>query len=310
MTDTREPTTPESVRTPRPRRTVALLTGLVVLVACAVGGGWWWYQHRDAPPDCTRLVKDQDVRRALAPADSVNCATLAARLHEMATSGTTDHHTPEQVRALTSVLEAVDDAMPEGPDAALRIAPELRVPLANSLAEYPADTRDILDRASTGHIGTDGQGNGAEEHLAVSATTLVRAMRAASESPQAFSTLHAAHVEAGIALLNAAPSGAGVDEVRGKAREAAWVLGSLDAIHHDVLRDAQGDRPEQEQAVDREIADWVVDPDTQMSHHLSNWAERRGIDPDSDDVDELELDVRNDQNTATNATDDILNPDS
>lgn len=310
MTDTREPTE-DATRKPRPRRTAALLIGLVVMATCAVVGGWWWYQHRDSPPNCTRLLNDHDVRRALAPAggENLDCAALAARLHETATSGTTDRHTPEQVRALTAVMEAVDDAMPEGPDAALRIAPELREPLANTLAEYPADTRDILDRASTGHTSTDEQGKGAEEHLDVSAATLVRVMRAASESPQAFSTLHAAHVKAGIALLDAAPPGAGVDDVRGKAREAAWSLGVLDAIHHDVIRDAHDDDPEQRQAASRQISDWVVAPNTQMNHHLSNWAERRGIDPDSPDVDNLEHDVRNDQGTARRTTEEMINTD-
>ncbi|EST36834.1 hypothetical protein N566_16095 [Streptomycetaceae bacterium MP113-05] len=314
MTHTREPTAPESARTARPRRTTALFISLVVLAACAVGGGWWWYQHRDSLPDCTRLLDDRNVRRALAPADGENldCAALAARLRKTATSGRTDRHTPGQVRALTSVLTAVDHAMPEGPKAVLRIDPELRVPLAKTLAEYPADTRAIIIRPVTVSAGDEeGQdGQGPQAHLSVSSTVLVRAMRAASESTQAFSTLHTAHVEAGIALLNAAPPGAGVDDVKIKARVAACALGTLDAIHHDALRDAQDeDDPEQEQATDRQISDWVVDPDTQMNHHLSNWAERRGIDPDSGEVNNLEHDVRNDQNTSAQTTDDILNPE-
>lgn len=244
----------------RPRRAAAAL--IASMVAAAAGGILWW-QHGDDPDrDCTGLRTDQRIRTVLGAAhrDGMSCGELADGLRHAVGAGTPPgSRTREQADAMRTVVLALADR----PDH--RVHPDLRRPLAAALAEYAADTHEVLTRTNDRYRQHDGASGGAWQdeqgvHVAVEHGRLLAALRGLCADPQAYAELRGADLRRGAADLAAVPGGPAAAEPAGASAgtgagtgtaEAALVAplvrtaaaaGAYDGLAQDVLRGLGDDR--------------------------------------------------------------------
>ncbi|MFF2004529.1 hypothetical protein ACFVYP_26030 [Kitasatospora sp. NPDC058201] len=200
-------------------------------------------RERDWPTSCTTALVGPPIQDR-----GTHQAGLAAALEAAATGdvpGGGSHrggpHTPAQARVMQGVVDALDA---DGRGA--EVHEDLRVPLANALSDYVADTHPVLGQHHAGAHRTGAWEQDGEGHLGGSADHLVRVMRGASEEPEAYATLYnAERAEAAVALAAVPPDPqAGPAERQGPARNIGTALGAFDAIRSDIVLDEKDDRME------------------------------------------------------------------
>ncbi|MGW4896321.1 hypothetical protein ACWEQL_29315 [Kitasatospora sp. NPDC004240] len=232
----RTPTTARRRATTRvPVRTAAVIVALVVAV---VGAGLWWALDRDdADRDCAGLRGDERVRTVLGAGwrADLPCGELADGLRRATTGERPGVHSLAQARAMRSVVLALADGKDH------RVHPAVRVPLAEALADYAADTHAVLTGINdvyTAHDGADADAwqDGQGVHFAVHKDRLTVALRGLAEDPAAYAVLRAADLRqgaAGIAAVGPQPAQAAI--IDALVRSAA-PAGVFDGIADDVLR--------------------------------------------------------------------------
>lgn len=146
-------------------------------------------------------------------------------------------HTPEQTRVMNGILSTLD----QGPST--EVEENLRVPIAQALAEYAPDTNEILggldgEYAENMKDGYFLDGNNADRaHLSTPADSLVHVMRGLSEDPDAYGALHKAQSRYIDAELDRLPQGATGYSESNPLSKAGATMGTLTAIREDVLND-------------------------------------------------------------------------
>ncbi|MFJ7911672.1 hypothetical protein [Kitasatospora sp. NPDC096204] len=111
----------------------------------------------------------------------------------------------------------------------------LRRPFGNMIADYAADTYEIIGKEVNGHSETSG--------LAIDRDRLIRVIRGVSDDPEAFKAIHYAESQEIARRLDAYPAEAFRPDstghpgpgIEGYVREAGQVLGALSGAQSDVM---------------------------------------------------------------------------
>ncbi|MHA7961821.1 hypothetical protein ACX9I7_29170 [Streptomyces sp. L500] len=140
------------------------------------------------------------------------------------------HHTIAQARVMHDTIGLVD------PDSSTAAPVHLRRPLANALAEYSSDTHEILS-GNTDYKLWDGVREDGKVQMSVEAGKLLRTMRALSEDPAAYGTLHSASSLHIAKELDQVPGDAKGYDLTNPLGKAGAVLGSYTAIREDIFND-------------------------------------------------------------------------
>lgn len=283
------------------------VTGAAVLLL--VGGiGGWWFVSQSQTSSCGALLKHERVERALGSRyrESLDCEDLGKALQAVSTGPGKDH-TLAEATAMRNTLIAMSDIMPEGSEPRLTIDPALRSPVAESLADYAQDVAKILEARDQVYLSRNGPSDGSWKdetgvHMAVPVKTLVRVIRAVSDSSSAFGVLRKESVRAFSEEMKNLPPESSVKELRPPARKGASVLGTLQAIRVDVIRDSSVG----EARADEKVSDDILDPDNEMSYHVYKWAKTRKMDPDDPTFKNLQFDLNEHQLSARRAAGAIL----
>ncbi|MEU3651242.1 hypothetical protein AB0E67_00075 [Streptomyces sp. NPDC032161] len=224
---------------PRSRRPLYAVTA--ALLAVALAGGAWFLLGRGQPTDdCGTLIKDDRVRSALGSHYSagMSCTDLGAAVKAATTGGKAAPHTRAQADSMKKILLAVNDSLIHGDGA---LAAELRLPLAESLADYANDTQEILDGTNSEYTRWASPNSIAWQdatgyHFSVFNGFLVRVLRAVSEEPAAYAALRDAQTRWGAAQLGSLTAEARKNDLGGAPVTNAAALGGYDAIAADVVR--------------------------------------------------------------------------
>lgn len=146
-------------------------------------------------------------------------------------------HSEEQARVMNGILNTLDQGT------STEVHENLRVPVAQAIAEYTPDNQEILggldgeyaENMKDGYFMDEKNPNAA--HLSTPADALVHVMRGVSEDPDAYGTLDKAESRYINAELDKLPQGAtGYSESNPLTKSGA-ALGALTAIREDVLND-------------------------------------------------------------------------
>ncbi|MCD9145941.1 hypothetical protein [Streptomyces albireticuli] len=159
-------------------------------------------------------------------------------------------HTAAQTRVMHDTIVLAD------PGSSSAAPANLRRPLANALAEYGADTHEILS-GNTAYPDHDGpwESNG-RVNMSVDQDALRRTMRGLSEDPEAYATLHRAASDHISNEMDKLPADAQGYERKNPLDKAGAVLGAYSAIRDDVINDKR--------ASDYSGADWK----SKMAYHI------------------------------------------
>ncbi|MEV6674187.1 hypothetical protein [Streptomyces sp. NPDC051162] len=159
-------------------------------------------------------------------------------------------HSQTQSRVMHGTIEFVD------PDSSTAAPANLRRPLANALAEYSADTHEILSE-NTRYLEKDGtwEENG-RVNMSADPGKLLRTMRALSEDPDAYGTLHSAESRHINHELDKMPMDANGYQQKNTLTKAGHVLGSYNAIREDIVND--------QRTSDYSTADWKA----KVAYHI------------------------------------------
>ncbi|WP_331445182.1 hypothetical protein [Streptomyces xanthochromogenes] len=149
------------------------------------------------------------------------------------------HHNEAQTRVMHGIIEELKPS--SGTDAP--VPDHLRQPISHALAEYTADTHEILGGLDAEYIkAADGDGyfsDGKNTHLAVSQKDLVQVMRGLSEDPDAYATLDKAETRHINNELNKLPPGVASHDLSGPLSKSGAALGTFSAIREDVVNDGR-----------------------------------------------------------------------
>ncbi|MFB7917789.1 hypothetical protein [Streptomyces sp. NPDC056061] len=226
---------------PRSRRPLYAVTAALLAMALAVGA--WFLLGRERPADCDALVKDDRVESALGSHHSadMSCADLGAAVKAATIGGKAAPHTRTQADSMKKILLAVNDSLVHGDRT---LAADLRLPLAESLADYAQDTQEILDGTNSEYTRWASPESVAWQdetgyHFSVLRGELVRVLRGASEEPAAYAILRDAQTRWGAAQLGSLTEKATGDALEGAAVTNSAALGGYDAIAADVVRDKE-----------------------------------------------------------------------
>ncbi|MFJ7201405.1 MULTISPECIES: hypothetical protein [unclassified Streptomyces] len=227
---------------PRSRRPLYAVTA--ALLAVAMAGGAWLLLGRGQPTDhCGKLIKDDRVKSALGSRHSadMSCADLGAAVKAATTGGKAAPHTRSQADSMKKILLVVNDSLVHDDRT---LAADLRMPLAESLADYANDTQEILDGTNSEYTrwaspsGTAWQDE-TGYHFSVFRGELVRVLRGISEEPTAYAILRNAQTRWGAAQLGSLTAEAKSNVLEGAPVTNASALGGYDAIAADVVRDKE-----------------------------------------------------------------------
>lgn len=161
-------------------------------------------------------------------------ATGHEPLHEGAKPKVDVTHTAAEARVMRDTINLVD------PGSSSAAPTHLRRPLANALAEYSADTHEILSgnnpdyrkHAASGVWDQDGRVS-----FSTDQDKLIRAMRGLSEDPNAYATLHYAESQHISHELEKLPADATDYDRKTPLDKAGAALGAYSAIRSDVIND-------------------------------------------------------------------------
>ncbi|MET9293599.1 hypothetical protein [Streptomyces sp. NPDC003077] len=227
-----KPTAPEKPRTSRKR--IALWAALALIL---VGGGTTGYvlATRDSDPGCEHLLNSEPLRQELGARmrPGMSCGELGAALRGAATGPTPGRHTLAQARIMRATVTAISEDIAQRKDPV--IAPALREPVATALADYSADTFEILAGVNGDYDDHDAPWrDGAVVRTPVKRVDVVRTMRAVSENPSAYATLRTAQTRQCAIGLAGVPLQATGAALRVSARDCGAGLGYLDGIADDI----------------------------------------------------------------------------
>ncbi|MEU3609322.1 hypothetical protein AB0E83_28305 [Streptomyces sp. NPDC035033] len=158
-------------------------------------------------------------------------------------------HTEGQARVMHNAIRLLDSEM--GGDEFPEHLENLRRPMAQAMADYVADTHEILGGKNMNYGGVGGSdsihGSGDRANIAVGQGSLVRVMRGIADDAPAFSLLYDTERTYAASILNDAPSFSGGlhdDSADWNVRASGIgnALGALNGIGLDVYVDKQDDR--------------------------------------------------------------------
>ncbi|MFI2430658.1 hypothetical protein [Streptomyces sp. NPDC018693] len=270
----------------RVRRPFLIATVTAISCAAVAGGLVMWHLRGsgDGSDSCDILLQDTRVHKALGDGykAGMNCSELGAAIRNAAV-GTVDPSDPEghslrQAQAMKNVLVAVEDSLRETGE---HLDPELRMPLAESLAAYRADTHVILGLGDADYVrhalpNQPAWENDSGVHMSLSRDSLLRIVRSVSEDPAAYVTLRDATTQrAAQELASVSSDTTGAELIAPPARSSS-VLGTFDAVADDVRRDLDNTRAEEWQQdvlsastkVDSVPPPYAEDP---VSHLVGSW---------------------------------------
>ncbi|MEU9670802.1 hypothetical protein AB0E25_35580 [Streptomyces bobili] len=264
----------------RRSRRVALIA-VASCVAVAGGIGAWLLLGSDANPgSCEELLQDKRIHEALGDNynSGMSCAELGTAVGKATVGSTAGRHSLPQAQAMKDVLMAVEDTL-ESTGGGLD--PILRTPLAQSLADYAADTDAVLGIGDAAYVGNSSYSKPAWEdadgvHMAVPRTSLLRTVRAVAEEPAAYTTLRIAATRHAAERLAAVERGAGGAELTAPPARNARTLGSLDAVAADIRRDLGKNQAAQwEGNVFEELTQTIPEPPSYskdpVNHLVDSW---------------------------------------
>ncbi|MEV7776735.1 hypothetical protein [Kitasatospora sp. NPDC088351] len=154
------------------------------------------------------------------------------------------HHTEAQARVMRDTVGLLDagighERLPDG----------LRRPLADALADYAADTHDILsgtNRAAKDHAGgntggvwTDQETGGTR--MATDKGSLIRLLRGVADDPDAHQTVRRAELTHVAQQLSQLPPTTAEKEWKGLMANSSVALGVIDAVQADAILDQRDD---------------------------------------------------------------------
>ncbi|MBQ1119508.1 hypothetical protein [Streptomyces sp. B15] len=147
-------------------------------------------------------------------------------------------HTKAEARVMNRAIEFLDPGQGGG-----AIHPNLQEPMANALADYAPDTHRSLYSADNVRDDPSVSGSEGDAQLSASPEKLIRVMRGASESPDAYSKIYdaeRAQIQQGIAKL---PDGLTPEheDVIDQMRRAGAGMGAMEAIKEDIVGDEAND---------------------------------------------------------------------
>ncbi|MFE9173100.1 hypothetical protein ACFYNZ_27145 [Streptomyces kebangsaanensis] len=225
----------------RPGRLV-LVAVVALCVALAGGIGLWLYRGSDHRTDyCRKLSEDKRIHSALGsdhPNDS-DCSRLGAAIRQATMGSKSGEHSVRQAQAMKNVLVALAEVTRNGDG---RLDPALAVPVAGALADYMPDLYGVV---SPGHMDyvrafeeTDPPWkDDTGVHVSVSSLSLLHVIRHLADTPEAYAELRAAVSAYAAAEFVAVPHGAEEWRFESPVRDAAYVLGAMDAVATDVRQD-------------------------------------------------------------------------
>ncbi|MDI3408394.1 hypothetical protein [Streptomyces cavernicola] len=181
--------------------------------------------------------------------DPSNSRVGLGGLLQAATTGAEEGppHTAAEARVMRDTINLLD-----APPHHEEIPKNLRQPLGNALADYTGDTHEILAGINTDYThevpGAKGSNPGADgvfgdqegAHIATDPRKLVHLMRAVSDDPEAYGTMHKAEI-AHISDLMGPSEGGTAASIEDPARDGALALGAYDSIRNDTINDKRDD---------------------------------------------------------------------
>src|SRR5690606_33876002 len=177
-------------------RPAAVTAAVLCCVLAGGAGAWALFGPEGGDGGCAGLLRNERVRAALGEAhdSGLGCARLGAEIKKATTGPEQGRHSLRQAQAMKDVLVAVDEELqrPGG-----RVSRRLFTPLAEALADYPADTEAILGVRSTEYAfkGPPAEPAWRDDegvHMSVPRTALLRVVRVLSEEPAAYVALRQA----------------------------------------------------------------------------------------------------------------------
>lgn len=158
-------------------------------------------------------------------------------------------HTEGQARVMHDAIRLLDNEM--GGDEFPEHLESLRRPMAQAMADYVADTHEILGGQDMNYGGVGGSdsihGSGDRANIAVGQGSLVRVMRGIADDAPAFSLLYDTERTYSASILNDAQSFSGSEhddsaDWNVRAGGIGNAMGALNGIGTDVYVDKQDDR--------------------------------------------------------------------
>ncbi|MFF5566369.1 hypothetical protein ACFY7Z_07380 [Streptomyces sp. NPDC012623] len=152
-------------------------------------------------------------------------------------------HTESQARVMHGLIGELGPGPGEGTDASIH--QNLRGPVSHALAQYTADTHEILGGVSADYVTSSvGDGFFKDEdgvHMSVKKDQLIQVMRGLSEDPDAYGTLHKAESRYIDMEMQKIPDGAINFENSGTLGKSGAALGTYSAIREDVINSERMD---------------------------------------------------------------------
>lgn len=270
--------------TPSPnarRSRLVALTAVVTCVAAAGGVGAWLLLGSDGDSgSCEGLLQDKRIHEALDDNYRVgmSCSEFGAAISKATVGPVPGQHSLRQAQAMKDVLIAVEDNLESTGG---RLDPILSEPLAESLADYAADTDVMLGIGNADYVSNSLPSKPSWEdsdgvHMAVPRASLLRTVRAVSEEPTAYVVLRMAatrHAAEGLAAVERDTTGA---ELTAPPTRNARTLGALDAVAADIRRDLGENRaPQWERDVFEGLTKKTPEPPSYskdpVNHLVDSW---------------------------------------
>ena len=262
-----------------------------VLVVVGGAGTWLYVDSARGVGGCKAFLDDKRVRAALGVEyePDLSCAELGAAIKRVTTGPTTGKHSLKQARSMQNLLAAMDD-WTSGRDGG--VDTDLAVPFSEALADYSADTYQILSSVNVDYIRRDASStspwqDGDGVHMSVSQESMLRVMRALSESPVAYATARESITQDVAAQFAETPRTAGKDRLSLVTKLSARVLGALDAVA-EKAEAASGDRKRWDGEVIThltqnavEIPPYAKDP---VGHLVQTWKQKLRTNADGESV--------------------------
>ncbi|GAA2278461.1 hypothetical protein GCM10010415_53480 [Streptomyces atrovirens] len=263
----------------RPR--LFVLTAVATCVAAAGGiGAWLLLGTDDDPGSCEGLLQDERVHEALGDnyTAGMSCSEFGTAIRKATVGSVPGQHSLRQAQTMKDILIAVEDNLEstEG-----RLDPILSAPLAESLADYAADTEVMLGIGNADYFANSSPSKPAWKdtegvHMAVPRTSLLRTVRAVSQEPTAYVVLRMAatrHAAEGLAAVERGTTGA---ELTAPPTRNARTLGALDAVSEDVRRDlSEGQASRWEHDVFKGLTKKTSEPlsyaEDPVNHLVASW---------------------------------------
>ncbi|MEU1288109.1 hypothetical protein [Kitasatospora sp. NPDC005856] len=161
------------------------------------------------------------------------------------------HHSEAQARVMRDSINMLDggiknEGLPDG----------MQRPIANALADYAADTHDILsgtNRAAKDHSGEDASGVWVdpvtgEARMATDKGSLIRVLRGVADDPESHHIVQQAEMVHVAQQLAELPPNVGEKEWKGVMANSSVALGVYDAVQADAILDQRDD--------DTKVAAW------------------------------------------------------